>query len=644
MERIFVTGIGTEIGKTVAAAILTEALQADYWKPVQAGDVEGSDTETVKQLISNTVSRFHPEAYKLKAPLSPHDAAQREHTQIELKNIQAPKTENPLIIEGAGGLMVPLNDTDLILDLIHHLDAKVVLVSQNYLGSINHTLMSCEILKARNIEVKGIIFNGDPYPQGEEIILKHSGYKRLLHIQHEQVVDKTTVKRYAKELLKNSATLRSDVPSPGMVTDLARKDKQFVWHPYTQMQTADLAIPIVRGEKAMLYDDKGKRYIDAISSWWVNLHGHSHPHIAQRVSKQLSTLEHVIFAGFTHPPAVELASRLLDVLPDGQEKVFYSDNGSTAVEVALKMAIQFWANTGKPRNKIIAFKNSYHGDTFGAMSVSERGAFTQPFHPLLFETVFIDTPVPGKEEETLAQFQDALDKHQIAAFIYEPLVLGTAGMVMYEPEVLDKLLAICLKNGIIAIADEVMTGFGRTGKHFASDYCVHKPDVICLSKGLTGGTMAMGVTTCSSKIYDAFLSDDKKKTFFHGHSYTANPLGCAAALASLDLVSSGETQQRIERIGEAHKTFMEEIRLHPLVANLRLRGTILAFEISTDSGTSYFNSIRDRAYRFFIEKGILIRPLGNVIYLLPPYCIETEQLNTIYSEIKAFLNQLQSDA
>jgi adenosylmethionine---8-amino-7-oxononanoate aminotransferase len=420
---------------------------------------------------------------------------------------------------------------------------------------------------------------------------------------------------------------------------LAERDQQVIWHPYTQMQTAAPPLPIVKGEGALLFDEQGQAYIDAVSSWWVNLHGHSHPHIAQKVAEQIARLDHVIFAGFTHEPAVELAEQLLQVLPDNQKRIFYSDNGSTAVEVAMKMAIQFWANEGKGKTKIVAFRDSYHGDTFGAMSVSSRSAFTLPFQSYLFEVLFIDVPVAGQEEASLEQLRQHASRGDVAAFIFEPLVLGTAGMVMYEPQVLDQLLAICREHDILTIADEVMTGFGRTGKTFASYYLNQAADMFCLSKGLTGGTMALGVTSCSDRIYEAFLSEDKSKTLFHGHSFTANPIACAASLASLELLLSPETQANIGRIQDRHARFRERMAGHRACQHVRQRGTILALEFHT-GGTSYFSQVRDFLYQLALEHHVLLRPLGNIIYVLPPYCITDEQLDTVYAVIEKMAEAL----
>ena len=419
---------------------------------------------------------------------------------------------------------------------------------------------------------------------------------------------------------------------------LIERDLKVIWHPYTQMKTALPPVPIVRGEGACLYDENGKRYIDAVSSWWVNIHGHAHPYIAQKVAEQLNKLEHVIFAGFTHEPAVELAERLLEILPSNQQKAFYSDNGSTAVEVAIKMCLQYWHNQGVKKTKILAFNNAYHGDTFGAMAVSGRSAFTAAFDNLLFEVEFIDTPNESNIESLKSHISNL--KSELSCFIFEPLVQGSSGMLMYEAKYLDELMAHCRKEGVLLIDDEVFTGFGRTGRPFACNHVSIQPDIMCFSKGLTGGTMALGLTTCTQQIFDAFLSDDRLKTLFHGHSYTANPVACSAGLASLDLFLDPSTQQNIDRIIASHKQFALKIKDHPKIRTTRQTGTILAMEWETGTNTSYFSSLRDRLYQYFLDAGIILRPLGNIIYILPPYCITDEQLNYIYAKIESALDEL----
>jgi adenosylmethionine-8-amino-7-oxononanoate aminotransferase len=419
---------------------------------------------------------------------------------------------------------------------------------------------------------------------------------------------------------------------------LTQRDQKVIWHPYTQMKTASPPIGIVKGEGTCLFDEQGKRYIDAVSSWWVNIHGHAHPYIAQKVSQQLHKLEHVIFAGFTHEGAIELAERLLAILPDNQQKAFYSDNGSTAIEVAIKMCLQYWLNKGDQRTKIMAFKNAYHGDTFGVMAVSGRSAFTAAFDSLLFEVEFIDTPNQDNIEDLKSQITNL--KSELACFIFEPLVQGSGGMLMYEAEYLNQLMAHCKQENVLMIDDEVFTGFGRTGKPFACNHVQVQPDIMCFSKGLTGGTMALGLTTCTQQIYDAFLSDDKLKTLFHGHSFTANPVAIAAALASLDLFLQPETAANTQRIQELHQQFAAKIQHHPKIKTVRQTGTILAMEWETGDNTSYFSSLRDKLYHYFLAEGIILRPLGNVIYILPPYCITNAELDYVYSKIEQALEEI----
>ncbi|MFN4234839.1 MAG: adenosylmethionine--8-amino-7-oxononanoate transaminase [Bacteroidia bacterium] len=421
---------------------------------------------------------------------------------------------------------------------------------------------------------------------------------------------------------------------------ISHRDLEYVWHPYTQMKDAEMPITITKGSGSLVFDETGKSYIDAISSWWVNTHGHAHPYVAQKLYEQFLKIEHVIFAGFTHEPAVELAERLLKILPGNLSKVFYSDNGSTAVEVALKMALQYHDNLNTCKNKIIAFKDAYHGDTFGAMSASARNVFTQAFQSKLFDVCFIPTPLLGNEEAALNALEDFLQSNQAAAFIFEPLVLGASGMLMYDEKVLDLMLQMCAQYQCITIADEVFTGFGRTGKMFATEHCNHKADIVCLSKGLTGGAMPLGVTACKQFIYDAFLSDDKRKTFFHGHSFTANPLACSAANASLDLFEIENTLEKIKIISELNYSFAQNLSSHSKVKDVRVKGTILAVEVSTAEKSDYLNEIKHFLFPYFLKHGIIVRPLGNIVYIVPPYCITQEELKHIYNTIINCLEEI----
>ncbi|GAC1383779.1 MAG: adenosylmethionine--8-amino-7-oxononanoate transaminase [Ginsengibacter sp.] len=420
---------------------------------------------------------------------------------------------------------------------------------------------------------------------------------------------------------------------------ISTTDFEVIWHPYTHQKNRPYAIPIKKAKGTLLYAENGETYIDAISSWWVNIHGHSHPYIAKRIYKQAMELEHVIFAGFTHQPAVELARRLIRYLPGSFSKIFYSDNGSTAVEVALKMSLQYWSNKGESnRKKIVAFNDSYHGDTFGAMSTSSRSIFNKAFDEKLFDVVFINTPT----NENIGAIKDQLNiiATEICCFIYEPLLQGAGGMKMYSSTHLDELLQVLKKHEIICIADEVMTGFFRTGTMFASEQCSSKPDLICLSKGLTGGTMAMGITACSEKIYNAFIDDDKQKTLYHGHSFTANPLGCAASIASLDLVEKKRFKPTIEKIIRSHTNFVAQLKKTKYagaIKNLRQCGTIVAFEMISSESDSYLNTMMGTFTQFCLNNGVFLRSLGNTIYIMPPYCITKKELNIVYEVIKKFI-------
>lgn len=415
---------------------------------------------------------------------------------------------------------------------------------------------------------------------------------------------------------------------------ISEKDKKNILHPFTTYSEVKENIAIVQAKGEFLFDEHGKEYIDAISSWWVNLHGHSHPYINEKISKQLGELEHVMFSGFTHEPAVNLSEKLLKYLQPYYNEIFFSDNGSTAIEVALKMSIQYWKNQGIHKKKFIAFTNSYHGDTFGAMAVSQRDVFTQPFHDHLFQVEYLEIPTEDNIDRNMEVLEQLLGEQNIAGFIFEPLVQGAGGMRMYLAEHLDFLLRLCKDYNVLTIADEVMTGFGRTGKMFAIDHLHVKPDFICLSKGLTGGYLPLGVTAYSAEIAQAFKSPEPVKTFYHGHSYTGNPISCSAALASLELFEIENTFTKIQHINQRHLDFADELDMFDLVKNVRVTGTILAFDIESNyQNYFYTDPLKETLSKFYLEHGVLLRPLGNVVYLIPPYCIQEESLTKVYQTI-----------
>ncbi|MEX0780646.1 MAG: adenosylmethionine--8-amino-7-oxononanoate transaminase [Balneolales bacterium] len=422
-----------------------------------------------------------------------------------------------------------------------------------------------------------------------------------------------------------------------------------VWHPFTQMKTAPEPLKVRSGKGLWLELEDGREVMDLISSWWVNIHGHSHPDIAKAIYDQAQTLEHVIFAGFTHDPAEQLARRLIPHLPDSVDKIFYSDNGSTAVEVALKMAWQYWKNMGEDGRKgFIAFEGSYHGDTMGAMSAGSRSIFSEVFNELMFDVQYVPYPatftgdedVEQKETESLQAISKLMHDNpaRYAGLIIEPLVQGSGGMRMCRPEFLQKLSKLVREHQTLLIYDEVMTGFGRTGDWFASNKSQTKPDLMCLSKGLTGGFLPLSVTACSDEIYQSFYSDDPMKTLYHGHSYTANPLGCAAALASLTLMenNSGGFQEMYKQ----HESFACRLLSNPAVSRVRVCGTIMAMDIVTGDEEGYLNKVAGKVKELAIKKQMLLRPLGNTLYLMPPYCITGKELHEAYTGIEEILAEI----
>lgn len=413
-------------------------------------------------------------------------------------------------------------------------------------------------------------------------------------------------------------------------------DTSPVWHPFTQHGLGDPVPLIARAEGARLYDAHDNSWIDAISSWWVTTHGHAHPRIMAAIRDQSEKLDQLIFAGWTHEPAETLATELIRITPDPLTRVFFSDSGSTSVEVALKMALGYWYNIGEPRSRILVLEHSYHGDTIGTMSVGERGVYNRAWQPLLFDVDTIPFPHEGREQATLDALEAACAQKP-AAFIVEPLILGAGGMLIYPAWVLAEMRSICARHNVLFIADEVMTGWGRTGTRFACDQAGVIPDIVCLSKGLTGGSLPLAVTLCIEPIFAAHWSTDRAKTFYHSSSYTANPIACAAANANLEIWRDEPVQQRIDALAVAQGAHLSMLGHDPRVANPRQLGTIAAFDIHAPDG-GYLSNLAPRLIAFYRDHGVLLRPLGNTVYVMPPYCIEPDELAQVWNAIAASLD------
>ena len=418
--------------------------------------------------------------------------------------------------------------------------------------------------------------------------------------------------------------------------NLSTRDKKYLWHPLTQHKLGKPQLPITKAKGAILFDEEGNEYIDGIASWYTVMYGHSNDYITSAMTKQMQKLDFVMFSGLTHEPAIELSEKLMAILPDNQAKLFFNDNGSTAIEAAIKMSLQYFHNNGEKRDTLIAFEDGFHGDTFGAMSASGLSSYNGPFEDFLLKVIRIPTPQEDNIEEVKSRLSQILAENKCAAFVFEPLVQGAAGMKFHSAEGLDALVGLCQEYEVLCVADEIMTGFGKTGKNFASDNLTNKPDIICLSKALTAGMFPLSITSCTQKIYDRFLSDEVHKGFFHAHTFSAHPLGCAAALAGIELLNSPEITERRSSIENAHVSFANNIQNHKRVKEVRVMGAILAIDLEIKM--ERYGSLRDELYNFFLERGVLLRPLGNTIYTLPPYVITDAQLQKIYDAITEALD------
>ncbi|MEW4923289.1 adenosylmethionine--8-amino-7-oxononanoate transaminase [Algibacter sp. 2305UL17-15] len=414
--------------------------------------------------------------------------------------------------------------------------------------------------------------------------------------------------------------------------NLQERDKKHLWHPLKQHQLHPDSLAIVKAKGCILTDENGNEYIDAIASWYTCMYGHCNDYIIGKTHQQMLQLDQVMFSDFTHEPAVKLSEELIKILPENQNKIYFNDNGSTAVEAAIKMALQYYFNLDEKRSTFIAFENGFHGDTFGAMSVSGLSVYNGPFEDFLIKVERIPTPDGSNHDAILNQLKNLTENHNVAGFIYEPLIQGAAGMKTHHAKGLNEILKFLKAQNILTIADEVMTGFGKTGKYFASDYIDTKPDIICLSKALTAGLLPMAITSCTQKIYDAFLSNDISKGFFHCHTYSANPVACATAIAGIELLTSAEIQDNIKSIINSHRDFEKRIKNHPKVKTTRHLGVIFALDLNTKM--ERYGNLRDKLLYFFMERGVFLRPLGNTIYIQVPYVISESELQKVYHVIE----------
>ena len=631
MNDFIILGTDTDVGKTTFALLWLQcfAEEWEYWKPVETGE---SDSARVAQLVPP--ANVHPARCRFSAPVAPSLAAKMEGVVIpSARQIvdalpRALNGERGLLIETFGSPFSPLNDSELQLTLIRELNRPCVLVSSTKLGSIGRTLQSLTALRAEGIVPVAVVLLGKRDLFTEEQIRQHAGLPVIaleppdqwtspaLHACAERQRDELDRLRAALPQLRKTDTKQ-----------LLAEDRRCVWHPYTSLLNAEEPLVCVGARNEFLELADGRTIIDGISSWWTILHGHRHPPLMQALAAAAQRIDHVLFAGVTHPYAVELADLLLGTMPWCGGRVFYSDNGSTAVEVALKMAYQYWCHHDQPqRSRFVGFEHGYHGDTFGAMAVSRDPLFFGRFEPLLFQADILPL-APDRLAEHLTKHRE-----QIAAVILEPLVQGAGGMRMHSPETLRQIVQVTHKHGVLFIADEVMTGGGRIGTLWAHQAAGIVPDLVCAAKTLTGGILPLAATLVAPAIVKAFQSADRSRTFFHGHSFTANPLACAVAACNFRqlLAQPLTAPERIERFW---METLASLREHRHVKDVRIRGSIAAVELDVEGG--YLAEIGPALRRVCLERGVLLRPLGSVLYALPPYCTSEESLQRIAYAMRA---------
>lgn len=659
MKAIFVTGTDTEVGKTIVScaiglALKKKGIDVGVMKPFQCS---GGDADFLVKVLGIKDEKELVNPYYAGEPLAPYVAFERADVEIDLEKVLAAyeklrERHEFLIVEGIGGLLVPIKENYTVCDLIRDLDIPALIVARAGLGTLNHTLLTYRYAADYGVRVQGVILNG---LKGKGLAEKTNpaALKAFLEVpllgtipfindlESEAGLDKLS--RIAARSLDFESLLEEDTID---AQESARQDKDFIWHPFTQMKgwLEDEPLVVTEAKDCHLKDTAGRWYLDGVSSLWVNLHGHRKPEIDSAVKRQLNKVAHSTMLGLSNVPAIKLAKRLVDIAPAGLAKVFYSDDGSTAVEIALKMACQYWQHVGSSqKTKFIHLANSYHGDTLGSVSVGGIDLFHKTYRDLLFDTYTIDSPYcyrcpegksyPRCEFECLNGLKEVLAQHHsaAAALIVEPLVQGAAGMIVWPQGILKEMSDLCKKYNLLLIADEVATGFGRTGTMFACEHEGVSPDILCLAKGITGGYLPLAATLTTEKMFDAFLGDyDEQKTFFHGHSYTGNPLACAAAIASLDVFDKENTLEKLQpKIGFLARG-LERFKELPHVGDVRQKGFMVGIELIEDKRTrepyAFEEKIGMKVCQKVREDGVILRPLGDVIVLMPPLAIGRREL------------------
>ncbi|MFH1779119.1 MAG: adenosylmethionine--8-amino-7-oxononanoate transaminase [Candidatus Omnitrophota bacterium] len=685
-KGIFITGTDTEIGKTfigaaIAYGLKKKGIDCGVMKPIQSGAIKkdgkliSQDAEFLVRASDarDELSLINP--YCFKVPLAPSVAAKIERRIISPKKIinafnVLSARHQFMIVEGAGGLLVPISDGYLMKDLVLDLNLPILIISRLGLGTINHTLLTIEA--ARNLGIKnvGIIFNqieDKPLTICEKtnpkIISNLTGVPILGAISHIPKIDAKRIRLNILEDVVKKIDLSSILNENGTADKNYLKvwDRKYIWHPFTQMKDYEKAEPLVieEGKGSYLKDIDGRWYLDGVSSLWVNVHGHRNERLNRVVREQLNKIAHSTLLGVGNEPSIELAKRLIGIAPRGLTKVFYSDNGSTAVEIALKMAFQYWQQKGKKEKvKFITFVNAYHGDTIGSVSVGGIDLFHKIYKPLLFKSIKVNAPYcyrchlsltyPKCKIRCLREIERTMRRYHnhVAALIIEPLIQAAAGMITQPKGFIRRLRKLCDRYGILLILDEVATGFGRTGRMFACEHENVTPDFLCLAKSITGGYLPLAATLTTDEVYSGFLGDySEKKTFFHGHTYSGNPLACKVAIANLEIFKKEKTLRKLQPKIEFLKNNLRRFYDLDHVGDIRQQGMMTGIELVKNESTKEPYKWEDRTGWKVIEElrkhGIILRPLGPVIVLMPPLNISIKDLRfllrTTYNAIGTVL-------
>lgn len=664
-RAFFISATDTGVGKTTAIKVIAtllkeQGLDVGVMKPVQCG---GDDAKVLKEFLQITDSLEEINPYFAKEPLSPHVAFRRDKIQVHRDKIvsifqKLRRRHDVVLVEGAGGLLVPIREDYCMADLVKDLELELLIVSRLGLGTINHTLLTIDKACELGITVAGVIFS-----ETEKKVHGVPERTNPATIKHLRKVSGLGIIPFLEDLsapmilkvCKNKIDLKLFLtqPAANKTSQLIAEDKNFLWHPFTQMKDWLESDPLMidRAQGCHLIDTEGRRYLDGVASLWVNVHGHNHPQITAAIKDQLNRLDHSTLLGLSNTPAVELAKKLVAIAPKGLEKVFYSDNGSTAVEVAIKMAYQYWQNIGRlEKTQLVHLANSYHGDTLGSVSVGGIDLFHHVYQKLTFPTVKIDFPDGYRNqdfESAMNQLQERLKQSasHIAALIVEPLVQGAAGMIVWPEGLLKRMKELCEQHEVFLIADEVATGFGRTGKMFACEHEGVVPDFLCLAKGLTGGTLPLAATLTTNKVFDGFLFDAKdQKTFFHGHTYTGNPLACAAALANLKVFSVEHILSRLQPKIIFLTEKLKKLEQLPHVGQIRQKGLMVGIELVKDKQSKEPFALEEKMGMAVCQRarqrGVILRPLGNVIVLMPPLVISKRELDYLLQVVYRAIENL----